>query len=849
MDYTESVRRAVRRALESGHRDLSAVLRYCEGADPSFVVNLLTEELAKPATNVPAAIAIEDPMEAFLARRMPAPDPGRSQWWFTSNGIRYITELVDAEVARNSGGQVLCLGAPTVGQFLSTRSYAFHVLDSDPEVLRALDPFPSNGRGKQYDAADTLPSDLECRFEVVVLDPPWYGAAIRTFLIRALMALKPDGSVFCVLPPRLTRPGVEEFRSELTAKLVAAGHEIVLLQRESIQYLVPRFELVALGRRLPFKSIPWRAGDLLQIRKRGAAIPFTAELKKSSTRAYFRNANQFRVLVAGTATSKSKTELEFLDGYSSNISTRAHADEVPDLWTTEKVGVRVRDIKCVELALAAWQDRRDEQGTIERLVAAGVATAMGEQLVAELNKCLGLWSHFAAAPTLRTEEQIVEHKKQSLSEWATPPTSREHGHESDSYRGWYQRDRDRVLWSTAFRRLTNKTQLFPFDYDDTVRQRLAHSLEVLQLASTIGASFGLDRDLIEAGALAHDIGHTPFGHAGEHALSKLLNLLNPDLGGFNHYEHGVDVLRWLEAPYYESSSTHFFGLNLLPEVSECVFKHTYCHAGLEESSLESLLARTKHPINLIKKGHCHLEGQAVRLADKVSYLISDLEDGIRLGAITISDLAACQFFHRPPLDFFQPEPGALHRNFLVQRRLVVKLIMEDVLQATSRNLARLKPKTNVRELSDYVVNYSEDMAADVDEIWNRLQRARLHSDRRVVAANLQAAKIVTELTLALALFPNLVDSAFRKEHERLWGTAYLDYYKNRGGNHVSVSKQQLAFMPHDVMIGRKSSSHNWEKIRTEELIMAKDLVAALTDSRARSLHRQILGGRSGEATT
>jgi putative nucleotidyltransferase with HDIG domain len=176
----------------------------------------------------------------------------------------------------------------------------------------------------------------------------------------------------------------------------------------------------------------------------------------------------------------------------------------------------------------------------------------------------------AGAGTLRTDDQIETAKRNSLTEWATKASPREHPDPSDKFRGRYQRDRDRVLWSHGLRRLAHKTQLFPTEHDDQLRQRLAHSIEVMQLASTIGASFGLDRDLIEAGALAHDIGHTPFGHAGEYALNQLLDEIDSKLGGFNHYEHGVDIVRWLEGPHSVSRTTAFNGLNLTPEVAECI---------------------------------------------------------------------------------------------------------------------------------------------------------------------------------------------------------------------------------------------------------------------------------------
>jgi dGTPase len=356
---------------------------------------------------------------------------------------------------------------------------------------------------------------------------------------------------------------------------------------------------------------------------------------------------------------------------------------------------------------------------------------------------------------------------------------REHREPDDPFRGQYQRDRDRILWSSGLRRLSNKTQLFPVEHDDDLRQRLTHSIEVFQLASTIGTSFGLDGALIEAGALAHDIGHTPFGHAGEHALDKLLNLVSPELGGFNHYEHGVDVIRYLEGPYHVSPATPFAGLNLTPEISECVLKHTYCHGGSSFAS-EQLLARSKHG-DWIKPGYCHLEGQAVRAADKISYLISDIEDGIRLQALSRSDILSCRFFHRPPLDFSEQSDESLSQQFAEQRRWVLKVLMEDVLQASSKRLARLSSPSlsNIRGAGAYLIQHSEEMLADIEEIWHKLQAGRLHCDRRVVSANLHAARIVGELAITYSVMPDLVEERFRQEHGRLNGSAYMDWYTGK----------------------------------------------------------------------
>jgi dGTPase len=343
----------------------------------------------------------------------------------------------------------------------------------------------------------------------------------------------------------------------------------------------------------------------------------------------------------------------------------------------------------------------------------------------------------------------------------------------------------------------------------------------------------LDRDLIEAGALVHDIGHTPFGHAGEHALNRVFDEIDSKLGGFNHYEHGVDVVRWLESPYAVSRTTAFHGLNLTPEVAECILKHTYCQSG-DPLSSETIHHNSKHS-GFIPPGYCHLEGQAVRLADKISYFISDLEDGIRLSAISATDILSCRFFHRAPLTFTTPDGQALYSKFIEQRRNVLKILMEDVLVATSKRLARMTSQ-DVRSSTEYIVNYSADISKDMNEIWTLLQKAKLHEDRRVKLANLQAARIVSDLTIAFAACPQLVDRDFAAEHSRLRSTAYLDHYRKVVGKSAAIQTALLERLPLEHMIGSRYERGRRLNVEIEDLVQAKDYVAGFTDSRARVLH-------------
>lgn len=826
--HRAAVKDRVAAIVAMGTTDFHDVLSRSEGADPLLVREFFTEITGKAAapTHPPRSTGDE------VFSRLPASDPFRGQWWFTGESVDFLADRV---LEASKGGVVLCLGTPTVGLGLMSSGLGVVVLDVDQHVIEWFDKIKP-GAARCYDVADELTADLTNAFRIAVIDPPWYDNVMRSFIHRALAALQQGGELLCTLPPRLTRPDAERFRNAILRDLSKAGHEVLSLDRRSLFYVVPRFEEAALSRTGEFRAIPWRSADLLHVRKRGDAVGFpNPRVEKTIEKVFARDEAEFRVFLLERSSLDEHVVLQPLKRYSENVSTRAHVEESPDLWTTEKVGVRVGQTETIEAALRAWQARQSKEQTIRQL-AERYKPEVVSNVVEELDEHLGLWSTFAAQNPLRTDDEIEKAKADSLTDWATPASERVHKEKSDKFRASYQRDRDRVLWSQGLRRLAHKTQLFPTEHDDQLRQRLAHSVEVMQLASTIGTSFGLDRDLIEAGALAHDIGHTPFGHAGEDAINKVLDRIHSDLGGFNHYEHGVDVVWYLEGPYATSRATPFHGLNLTPEVAECILKHTYWHTGADPLSATKLLERTKHP--KIPGGNCHLEGQAVRIADKISYLVSDLEDGIRLGALSTVDLLSCSFFHRPPLSLKLHEGQTLYQRFIEQRGNILKILMEDVLVASNKRLARMKP-ADVRKTDDYTINHSSDLSKLVGEIWMRLQSGKLHKDRRVQLANLRAGRIVSDLTLALAAAPELIDENFSTEHSRLWGTSYLDSYKKRVGQTVSLPAALIDFLP--PIIGLKRSAGEALKVPVGQLIQAKDYVAGLSDFRARALHNEIFG--------
>jgi dGTPase len=171
--------------------------------------------------------------------------------------------------------------------------------------------------------------------------------------------------------------------------------------------------------------------------------------------------------------------------------------------------------------------------------------------------------------------------------------------------------------------------------------------------------------------------------------------------------------------------------------------------------------------------------------------------------------------------------------------------MEDVLQASSRRLARfpLPSIDNVRSAGDYIIQHSDDMLADIEEIWHKLQEGKLHKDRRVVSANLHAARVVAELAIAYSVMPYLVEERFRREHARLNDSKYMKFYKHILGNTLTFQRELVAVLPTHVMIGTKHRVGTEIVVRLEDMIMAKDFVAALSDSRARLFHRQLVEGR------
>lgn len=303
-------------------------------------------------------------------------------------------------------------------------------------------------------------------------------------------------------------------------------------------------------------------------------------------------------------------------------------------------------------------------------------------------------------------------------------------------RSMFQRDRDRIIHSIAFRRLRHKTQVFINPDGDHYRVRLTHSLEVAQIGRTIARALGLDEDLTEALCLAHDIGHPPFGHAGEDALSAALQ----QQGGFDHNAQTLRALVCLECPY-----PAFPGLNLSWDVLEGLAKH---NGPVADPSWALAAINTEYDLHLTKWPS--LEAQVAAVADDIAYDNHDIDDGLRAGFLCFDDLLELDFMERQWRDvcvrFPDIAPERLRGEFI---RDHIGLMVNDVIQTTRQNLASqdIRDVNDVRNAGRQLAGFSPEMAARERRL-KRFMYARLYHHPAQVAAADHARVVIASLFAA-----------------------------------------------------------------------------------------------------
>jgi dGTPase len=335
----------------------------------------------------------------------------------------------------------------------------------------------------------------------------------------------------------------------------------------------------------------------------------------------------------------------------------------------------------------------------------------------------------------------------------SPATSRGRlHHEPDSpSRSPWQRDRDRVIHSSAFRKLQYKTQVFVNHVGDFYRTRLTHSLEVAQIARSIARELRLDEDLAEALALAHDLGHPPFGHAGEDALNRCMK----PYGGFDHNAQTLRVVTRLETRY-----AAFDGLNLTWETLEGLVKH---NGPLPKPAPYIQAYTTKHDLMLTT--HASAEAQVAALSDDIAYHSHDLDDGMRFGLFGPDELA-----HLPITREALAEARRLSFDMPIKRlrhetiRRVINTLISDLVEETRTRLKKLDPGTpdDIRRAKKPVVGFSPAIA-EANYAIKEFLRARMYRHWRVNRMTSKARSLTEELFAILHADPSLLPDGWRAQ--------------------------------------------------------------------------------------
>ena len=302
-------------------------------------------------------------------------------------------------------------------------------------------------------------------------------------------------------------------------------------------------------------------------------------------------------------------------------------------------------------------------------------------------------------------------------------------------RSEFQRDRDRIIHSGAFRKLRNKTQVFIENEGDYYRTRLTHSLEVAQIARSMSRSLGLDEDLAETIALAHDLGHTCFGHAGEDGLAASMQ----PYGGFSHNEQTFRILTKLENRY-----ARFDGLNLTWETLEGVVKH---NGPVGPHELLPTLRAFSQEWDLELTSFAGPEAQVAALSDDIAYNTHDIDDGHRAGFFRLEDLHDLPLFGASLHKMRGLYPEAPRERLMHEAvREVIGLMIEDVLRTTRKNIEELNPKSasDIRQAGRVTVAFSAEMAANIT-VLRKFLMTRLYRHSRINRICAKARQIVGDL--------------------------------------------------------------------------------------------------------
>lgn len=344
---------------------------------------------------------------------------------------------------------------------------------------------------------------------------------------------------------------------------------------------------------------------------------------------------------------------------------------------------------------------------------------------------------------LADRKYLQDIEDQNLAPYAARSSAtrgREHAESSHGYRTEYQRDRERIIHSRAFRRLEYKTQVFINHEGDHYRTRLTHTMEVAQIARAVSRALRLNEDLAESIALAHDLGHTPFGHVGERELNRLLK----DYGGFEHNRQSLRVVEVLEKRYSD-----FDGLNLTWETREGIIKHSGPYDRPETDGFNP----EEQP---------SLEAQIIDLADEIAYNNHDLDDGISSGILKLSEVSRLDIWKHAAEVYGRPLPESEKSCAREIIRTIINVLVTDLINTTLANIENcsINSYSDVKSCRVKPVSFS----LDITEINNELKKflkENLYQHYRVTRMSLKSQKVISELFHIYTEHPDTLPDRYR----------------------------------------------------------------------------------------
>ena len=306
----------------------------------------------------------------------------------------------------------------------------------------------------------------------------------------------------------------------------------------------------------------------------------------------------------------------------------------------------------------------------------------------------------------------------------------------NSIRSPYQRDRDRIIHSSSFRRLKHKTQVFVNTEGDHYRTRLTHSMEVSQIARTLARSLGLNEDLCETLSLSHDLGHTPFGHAGEEVLNQCMGRY----GGFDHNIQTLRIVTSIENKYYK-----FYGLNLTIETLEGLIKHNGPVKNL--APYKAILKKDLFSNKIVFNTFSSLEAQVAAISDDIAYNNHDLEDGLRANLFTIKKIGSIPYLSKL-INKHVKNIKNFRREIIISQivRDLINLMVVDVINTTNKNLKKSSPQSinDIYKQDRLIINFSDKMKMIDKQIKDFLKR-NMYNHKKVIVNTDRGKRIINDL--------------------------------------------------------------------------------------------------------